>query len=88
MSYSSHLYIFYLGRKSEAYIQACIFEDSEPNGWSQSEFMEQQHDWEMGLMEAYQEAVDGEVVETNQQVEENEVVCDKYMQGARRFLIR
>ena len=52
---------------------------------SQSEFMEQQQDWKMGLMEAYQEAIDGEVVEIDQlgQVEENEGVCDKDMEEAR-----
>ena len=61
---------------------------------SQSDFMEQQQEWEMGLMEAYQEAVDGEVVgdenggveeETDQlgQVEENEGVCDKDKEEAR-----
>ena len=53
---------------------------------NQSEFLEQQQDWEMGLIEAYQEVVDGEVEEeTNQlgQVEENEGVCDKYMEEAR-----
>ena len=53
---------------------------------NQSEFLEQQQDWEMGLIEAYQEVVDGEVEEeTDQlgQVEENEGVCDKYMEEAR-----
>ena len=53
---------------------------------NQSEFLEQQQDWEMGLIEAYQEVVDEEVQEeTDQlgQVEENEGVCDKYMEEAR-----
>ena len=52
---------------------------------NQSEFLEQQQDWEIGLIEAYQEVVDGVGVgdgeveeETDQlgQVEENEGVCD------------
>ena len=53
---------------------------------NQSEFLEQQQDWEISLIEAYQEVVDGEVEEeTDQlgQVEENEGVCDKYMEEAR-----
>ena len=53
---------------------------------NQSEFLEQQQDWKMGLIKAYQEVVDGEVEEeTDQlgQVEENEGVCDKYMEEAR-----
>ena len=53
---------------------------------NQSEFLEQEQDWEMGLIEAYQEDVDGEVEEETYQlgqVEENEGVCDKYMEEAR-----
>ena len=39
---------------------------------NQSEFMEQQQDWEMGLIKAYQEVVDGEVVGDGEVEEETD----------------